>query len=148
MYCLKKLISVLWHISFVLILLNIIIGGLLGILGKIGNNMGPFIGYLMTPEYINSEGSLFGGSGSDAGNYINVCLNGNGDLTSAMGALSQYTKSLSQLYSISQRFNREVKESMKDITGTGLTKESITYLSYYLNHYEEITTNKVYQLHQ
>ena len=141
-YCLKKLINVLWHISFVLILLNIIIGGLLGILGKIGNNMGPVIGYLMTPEYINSEGSLFGGSGNDAGNYINVCLNGNGDLTSSMGALSQYTKSLSQLYSISQRFNREVKESMKDITGTGLTKESITYLSYYLNHYEEITTNK------
>lgn len=141
-FCLKKLINVLWHISFVLILINIIVGCLIGILGKIGNNMGPVIGYLMTPEYINSEDSIFGGGGSSAGNYINICLNGNGDLTSAMGALSQYTKYLAQLYVISLKFNREVKESLNNITETEITKDSMSYLSYYLNHYEEITTNK------
>ena len=128
---LKIIIHVLWNICFILIFLGPILAGVLGLVSEIGNQVTPVIGYLLSPSYLGSSNSIFGGDQQTAG-YINTCINGDGDLSKAMGALSPQTNNLSLFYTLSQQL-----EGIKKSFGSYTQSKAVTVAIKQMRKYQD-----------
>ena len=98
----KIFIHILWNIAFLMLFLGLIVGGVLGIVSEIGEQISPVMGYLLSPDYLASPGSLFGGN-KDTADFVDTCLNRDGNLTYLMGGSDDNTQSLNTFYILAQQ---------------------------------------------
>ena len=98
----KIFIHILWNIAFLMLFLGLIVGGVLGIVSEIGEQISPVMGYLLSPDYLSNPGSLFGGN-NDTADFVDTCLNKDGNLTYLMGGSDDNTKSLNTFYLLAQQ---------------------------------------------
>ena len=75
---------IFWNVAMLICFLTLLIGSLLGIVTYIFNAISPVMTYLLSKEYLEDPSSLFSQTG-DSAKYVDICLNGNGDLSTALG---------------------------------------------------------------
>ena len=75
---------IFWNVAMLICFLTLLIGSLLGIVTYIFNAISPVMTYLLSKEYLEYPSSLFSQTG-DSAKYVDICLNGNGDLSTALG---------------------------------------------------------------
>ena len=75
---------IVWNVAMLICFLTLLIGSLLGIVTYIFNAISPVMTYLLSKEYLEDPSSLFSQTG-DSAKYVDICLNGNGDLSTALG---------------------------------------------------------------
>ena len=120
-------VHIIWNLVMLICILTLIVGSLLGIISYIFGAISPVLTYLLSKEYLSDPSSLFKGKG-DAANYIDVCLNGDGDLVSALHVLDGVAKYIEEFTAVSR-----VIESLT----SALPNESAVYKSI-LKELEEI----------
>ena len=134
---LKILNHLFWNLSLIFIFLGMLIGGILGIVGEIGAQVSPVIDFILSPDYLNSSESILGGGG-DTSNYINTCLNGNGDLSEEMEANTTETQELNKVYNLSQQIN-QLDEKMSSITKSPAIEAATSKIQDYNNNFGSLT---------
>ena len=134
---LKILNHLFWNLSLIFIFLGMLIGGILGIVGEIGAQVSPVIDFILSPDYLNSSESILGGGG-DTSNYINTCLNGNGDLSEEMEANTTETQELNTVYNLSQQIN-QLDEKMSSITKSPAIEAATSKIQDYNNNFGSLT---------
>ena len=134
---LKILNHLFWNLSLIFIFLGMLIGGILGIVGEIGAQVSPVIDFIFSPDYLNSSESILGGGG-DTSNYINTCLNGNGDLSEEMEANTTETQELNKVYNLSQEIN-QLDEKMSSITKSPAIEAATSKIQDYNNNFGSLT---------
>ena len=77
---LRLILNFFWNILFLLIIISLIVGSFILSLSQLSKQLIPIITTFFEEDYLNSENSLFP-KVTNAGNYLNKCLNDNGDLT-------------------------------------------------------------------
>lgn len=81
--CLNKcFIHVLWNILALLMILTFLIGSILVLVGRVGNDLVSAVSYLIGPKNIRSGSPILLG---DAAKYIDECTNKDGDLAKVLG---------------------------------------------------------------
>ena len=78
---------IVWNVGMLICFLTLLIGSLLGIVSYIFNAISPVMTYLLSKEYLSDPSSLFSQTG-DVADYIDICLNKDGDLSTALGVSS------------------------------------------------------------
>ena len=112
-------VHIIWNLVMLICILTLIVGSLLGIISYIFGAISPVLTYLLSKEYLNDPNSLFHGMG-EAPNYIDVCLNGDGNLVSALHVLDGVAKYIEEFTAVSR-----VIESLS----SALPTESAVYKS-------------------
>ena len=74
---------IVWNVAMLICFLTLLIGSLLGIVSYIFNTISPVMTYLLSKEYLSDPSSLFSQTG-DVADYIDICLNKDGDLSTAL----------------------------------------------------------------
>ena len=117
-YMKKYFIHVMWNLSLFFFFLGMVVGGVLGVVSEIGYQMAPVVNYIMSPSYLNSSSSLFGDPSS--AKYIDTCVNGDGNLYTAMNAKSNETIIIDDFYALSLQYQKYNESSF------GLIRSEIT----------------------
>ena len=116
-FLLKLPVHILWNIVLLTCILTLIIGALMGILSFIFGTFSPVLTYLLSPEYMNEPNSVFKSVG-DGIEYIDVCLNGDGDLARKLNVDDKAMEYILQFHNVSKEFRSYTDQ---------ITKESIVY---------------------
>ena len=94
-------VHIIWNLVMLICILTLIVGSLLGIISYIFRAISPVLTYLLSKEYLSDPNSLFHGMGQ-APNYIDVCLNGDGNLVSALHVLDGVAKYIEEFTAVSR----------------------------------------------
>jgi hypothetical protein len=99
---LKSLVHILWNILTFLTILTLLIGGILTLIGEAGKDFIYVFKYLVSDENIkSSEPTLIEG---DVGNYLGVCINGDGNITSSLSINLDSVNYIDQLRTTASNF--------------------------------------------
>lgn len=133
----KIIIHFLWMTLGILIIVNMLLGSILTILGVVGKDFVSVLHFIVSSENLKSEHPKIFSKGESL-KYINTCMNGNGDLSSAFN-FDIITLSLNEIISLRNNFIMS-KNEFKDL------KESNTISLYenYLNIYKEKYLSVIY----
>jgi hypothetical protein len=93
--CLRFFLHIVWNLVYFITILTFIIGSAFGVVGVIITDAIPAMNYLVSSQSLNSgvwikDTSITG--------YIDVCLNGNGDLSAKLNLNGTYTAPVTQIY--------------------------------------------------
>lgn len=105
----KLPVHILWNVVMIVTILTLIIGSLMGILGFIFGTVSPVLTELLSPDYLNDPNSFFGATGN-AAQYINTCLNGDGDLAKDLNVSNSVAAPLSQFNELAKTINVYIKQ--------------------------------------
>ena len=111
---LKSLVHILWNILTFLTILTLLIGGILTLIGEAGKDFIYVFKYLVSDENIkSSEPILIEG---DVGNYLGVCINGDGNITSSLNINLDSVNYIDQLRTTASNFTsaKEQISNLKD----------------------------------
>ena len=131
----KLIIHILWNILAIFTIVCFLIGGIIGLFGKIGKDLVDVMAFVTSDENLNSENPiLINKVGSDVSNYLKTCLSGNGDLAEVL-ELKTKANSLEKLNNLRDKFvalKNNVSEHQESEIPTEFTNE-------YLKKYYEYT---------
>lgn len=127
----KIIIHIVWNFSFLFIFGSLIIGGILGIVGLVGGQIAPVLNFILSPSYLNSAESIFG-SGGPTTTYIDICLNGDGNLLSQLPIPTQDTETLDKVYNLSQKIDL-LEDLMVPGTSSPAAQDMLDTLTSYYN---------------
>ena len=131
----KLIIHILWNILAIFTIVCFLIGGIIGLFGKIGKDLVDVMAFVTSDENLNSENPiLINKVGSDVSKYLKTCLSGNGDLAEAL-ELKTKANSLEELNNLRDKFvalKNNVSEHQESEIPTEFTNE-------YLKKYYEYT---------
>ena len=82
---LKLPTHIVWNVAMLICFLTLLVGSILGIVSYIFAAISPVMTYLFSKEFLSNPSSKFFQEGGTP-NYIDICLNGNGDLSTELGA--------------------------------------------------------------
>ena len=121
---LKIFILIFWNILVLIMILTFIIGGVFGLLGIIGKDGTSVIYYLISEENLNSTSPKI--IPDSIGNYIDVCMHGDGDLSSkfSIGSGMDEMEKLNQLKAQLQA----TKAELQQFTGSTAINTNNNYL--------------------
>lgn len=135
----KLVINILWNILAIFTIVCFLIGGIIGLVGKIGKDLVDVMAFVTSDENLNSENPvLINKVGSDVSNYLKTCLSGNGDLAEALD-LKTKANSLDELNNLRDQFvslKNNVSEHNESVIPTNFQNEYIN------KYYEHNFTNK------
>ena len=123
--CLNKcFIHIFWNIMYLLMILTFIIGSLFSIIGTVGNDLISVVSYLIGDENLSKEQPLLIGS---VANYLDICFNGNGSLSSMLGlGTDGATSSIDTLNGLSSQIDNVTEEFRQNLqTSIALQKYQI-----------------------
>ena len=80
----KFLIHILWNILALLMIVTFLVGSILALLGRIGGDMMSVISYVVSIDNFKSENPVLLNKLGEANQYLNVCLNGDGDIAAEL----------------------------------------------------------------
>ena len=121
---LKIFIIIFWNILVLIMILTFIIGGVFGLLGIIGKDGTSVIYYLISEENLNSTPPKI--IPDSIGSYIDVCMHGDGDLSSKfqeVGGMDEMEK-LNQL----KKQLDATKAELQQFTGSTAISTNNNYL--------------------
>ena len=137
--CLFKLIiHLLWIILGILILVIMLLGSILTLLGAVGKDVVSVLHFVVSSENLNSEIPKIFSSG-DSLKYINTCLNGDGDLSSAFN-FDDATDSLNEIVLL----RNSLINSFNDIKYLNESYSLSEYEKQILNKYQEEYLSDIY----
>ena len=102
---------ILWNILAIMMILTFLIGAILCLVGKIGQDGMSLASYIWSQENFNDENPLLLGQLNDAKKYLNICLHGNGslesefDLGDSLNSIEQIDEVLKGIDNATQTFN-------------------------------------------
>ena len=74
---------ILWNVLALMMILTFLVGSLLALVGRVGDDAMSLVSFIMSKEnFQNEENPLLLGQLGDAKKYLNICLHGNGSLES------------------------------------------------------------------
>ena len=79
--CGKNLFHLFWNIEFLFIIVTILIGGAFGIIGVVSKDISYILKYAKTNENLKSNKTLIFDFNKYYKGYIDICFNGDGDLS-------------------------------------------------------------------
>ena len=130
--CMRIPLHVIWNIFSLFTFILMLLGSLFGLLGVVGSDGVGVMQYAFGPENLdpNNDDPIIL-KGGEAFDYINTCLNGDGNLASQLGLSKDGSgaESLDQLY----KMDAKVNEAATKIEGYGDTFASITNLQDTIN---------------
>ena len=118
---------IFWNLNILIIIIIFILGGLIGIIGVIGNKLIPIISYLLSPNYLTLEGNILGGD-EENGNYINICLNEDGNLYEGMNINSNEINIINNFLKLSRltmNYEKELNELTQHSQKIAIAKNEI-----------------------
>ena len=87
--CLKWILCFIYYTSIIIIIVGFILGIIVGVIGSIVQNMTKVVEYITSQENLLADDpKIFGQNGYTK--YLDVCLNGNGDLAAALGLIDSF----------------------------------------------------------
>ena len=107
----RILIHVFWNIMYLLAIISFILGTVTGLLGIIGKDGSSIVHYTISQKNLESEKPFLLGTG-DISNYINTCVNGDGNLKEAFD-VGEIMDDLDELYKIKDTIN-EYRKTIKE----------------------------------
>ena len=88
--CFCKLFThILWNILALLMILAFLIGAIVGLIGKIGGDMMGVLSFVMSEENFDDENPVILDKLGSAVEYLNCCMNGDGDIASLLNISDQ-----------------------------------------------------------
>ena len=130
---LKSLIHILWNILALLTFLTLLIGSLFTLLGTVGKDLISVVEYLVSDDNLNKpEPALLG----EAADYLKICVNGDGNITGALGLNLDSLDNINVLNNASQRIDNAKAEADNLLNG------KFAYNNY-LNQYNNIINYRV-----
>ncbi len=135
---LRLILNFFWNILFLLIIISLIVGSFILSLSQLSKQLIPIITTFFEEDYLNSENSLFP-KVTNAGNFLNKCLNDNGDLTEL---LNLKETSINILNENIKKIN-EKQSQMKLIIQSNEYKIFQRYIDNFIGNYYA-TTNESY----
>ena len=130
--CMRIPLHVIWNIFSLFTFILMLLGSLFGLLGVVGSDGVGVMQYAFGPENLdpNNDDPIIL-KGGEAFDYINTCLNGDGNLASQLGLSKDGSgaESLDQLY----KMDAKVNEAASKIEGYEDTFASITNLQDTIN---------------
>ena len=130
--CMRIPLHFIWNIFSLFTFILMLLGSLFGLLGVVGSDGVGVMQYAFGPENLdpNNDDPIIL-KGGEAFDYINTCLNGDGNLASQLGLSKDGSgaESLDQLY----KMDAKVNEAASKIEGYGDTFASITNLQDTIN---------------
>ena len=94
----RILIHILWNVMYLLAIISFILGTLTGLLGLIGKDGSSIVHFTISKKNLESEKPFLLGK-DDTTNYINTCVNGDGNLKEAFD-VGEIMDDLDDLYQI------------------------------------------------
>ena len=77
----KSAVHILWNILALMMILSFLVGSILGIVGKVGDDMMSLVSFIFSSDNFNEQNPLFlNRLGDDGKRYINRCINGDGNI--------------------------------------------------------------------
>ena len=138
--CFKLIIHLLYYITILITVFVFLLGGLMGLLGKISRDAVGVIRYILSEENLQSKDPLIIGDNGEANEYINICVNGNGslkyafDLDESLDSLDKLQENKKQIDNYITQFSK-IKENSIITAKTEEIKNSRTdYLN--INYYD------------
>ena len=111
---LKSLIHILWNILALLTFLTLLIGSLFTLLGTVGKDLISVVEYLVSDDNLNKpEPALLG----EAADYLKICVNGDGNITGALGLNLDSLDNINVLNNVSQRIDNAKTEADNLLNG-------------------------------
>ena len=101
LYILKFSTHVIWNVGMVICFLTLLIGSIIGVACYIFKAISPSFTYLLSKEYLSDPSSLFSQTG-DVADYIDICLNRDGDLIKGLGVSTTAAQNLEELNTVSR----------------------------------------------
>ncbi len=109
--CTRMILHIIWNITALIMIVNFIVGSVFGILGLFATDAPDVFNYAFSTENLKgSDPIIFTDAGSDSNNYLNVCMNGDGDLEKEIISDSSSTDDIEQLYDVSNKLSTTMKE--------------------------------------
>ena len=119
--CLFKCCThILWNVLALMMILTFLVGSILALVGKIGEDSMSLVSYIMSKENFESKDPLLLEKLGDAKKYLDICLHGNGslesefDLGDSLDAIENIDEILMGIDNLTQQFN-EIKNNLPTI---------------------------------
>ena len=80
----KFLTHILWNVLALLMIVTFLVGSILALVGRIGGDMMSVISYVVSIDNFKSENPILLNKLGQANQYLNVCLNGDGDIATEL----------------------------------------------------------------
>lgn len=100
----KSCTHILWNVLALMMILAFIIGSILGLLGRIGDDIMSLASFIFSEDNFNAEDPLFLDEMGEGKNYLRRCILGDGDIAAELNISSQIG-SMDALSSIEQGIN-------------------------------------------
>jgi len=100
----KSCTHILWNVLALMMILAFIIGSILGLLGRIGDDVMSLASYIFSEDNFNAEEPLFLDEMGEGKNYLRRCIHGDGDIAAELNIANQIG-SMDNLSSIEQGIN-------------------------------------------
>ena len=144
----KLIIHILWNILALFTVVCFLIGGIIGLVGKIGKDLVDVMAFVTSSDNLNSEKPvLMNKIGSDVSEYLTTCLVDDGDLATALD-LRDKANSINELNDLKQQFE-ELKEYFADYPhSTAPHQYENTFLTEYYsnNFYSDNTKGSIFNI--
>ena len=120
--CICKFFThILWNVLALLMIVTFLVGSIIGLIGRIGGDMMSVISYVVSLENFNSEEPVLINKLGSANQYLNVCLNGDGNIADQLN-ISNSIGSFDDIY-VAQRRIDEAIENFTSLIDTAITYE-------------------------
>ena len=100
----KSCTHILWNVLALMMILAFIIGSILGLLGRIGDDVMSLFSFIFSEDNFNAEDPLFLNEMGEGKNYLRRCILGDGDIAAELNIDGQIG-SMDDLSSIEQGIN-------------------------------------------
>jgi hypothetical protein len=88
--CFCKLFThILWNVLALLMIVTFLVGAIVGLIGKIGGDMMGVLSFIMSEENFNDPNPVILDKLGSAIQYLNCCMNGNGDIAGLLNISDQ-----------------------------------------------------------
>ena len=123
--CLCKLFThLLWNILALLMIIVFLLGSLLALFGKVGEDMMTIISFLVSEDNLGDDKETI--LLDAAKDYLGVCINGNGEIEDKLGFNKDDLKSLDDIKEAQNKINYAINEfnsKLEMVTYTNTIKE-------------------------
>ena len=104
----KFMTHLLWNILALLMIITFLVGSIIALIGKLGGDVMSIISFVMSQENFDSENPLLIDKLGSASQYLNCCLNGDGDIAGQLN-LSNSIGSFDQIYEAQSRIDQAIE---------------------------------------
>ena len=106
--CICKLFThLLWNILALLMIITLLVGAIIGLIGRIGGDMMSVLSFVMSQENFEDENPVIINQMGDALQYLNCCINGDGDIAALLN-ISDSINSFDQIHSSQGTIERAI----------------------------------------